>query len=122
MTPCLQSYPLISKSEALALSERVTRGAARALSYDEGADEVPLPKVPPKPRKAAVKRPSLTPLERSLHGGCALAAAVACEADVEAAWAALHPGMQARFASAPGTAGAAFIRRYDNLRGAEAQS
>lgn len=34
-----QSYPLITKEAALAMSERLTRGSAPALTYEEGEDE-----------------------------------------------------------------------------------
>jgi zinc D-Ala-D-Ala carboxypeptidase len=34
-----QSYPLISKADALAMSEPVTRGPAEPLTYEEGEDE-----------------------------------------------------------------------------------
>ncbi len=34
-----QSYPVISKTEALAMTERVTRSKAAPLTYEEGADE-----------------------------------------------------------------------------------
>lgn len=54
-----QSYPLISKAEALAMTERVSRSKAAALTYEEGADEPALAVVPA--RKAAVKKTPVKP-------------------------------------------------------------
>jgi len=60
-----QSYPLISKAEALAMTERVSRSRAVQLTYEEGADEpesavqsfVPsaMPKAAPRQRPAPKK-------------------------------------------------------------------
>ena len=49
-----QGYPLISKAEALAMTERVTRGKAPTLTYEEGADEPQLVR----PRAPAPKSPA----------------------------------------------------------------
>ena len=56
-----QSYPMISKAEALAMAERVSRSKAVPLTYEEGPDE-PAPAVPPAaPRKAPAKRAATSP-------------------------------------------------------------
>jgi zinc D-Ala-D-Ala carboxypeptidase len=49
-----QSYPLISKEAALAMSEPLSRGAAPALTYEEGHDEPEL--VTPIVKKTAAKK------------------------------------------------------------------
>ncbi len=49
-----KGYPLVSKAEALAMTERVTRGKALALTYEEGADEPAFAE----PAVAARKRPA----------------------------------------------------------------
>jgi zinc D-Ala-D-Ala carboxypeptidase len=53
-----QSYPLISKEVALAMSEPLLRDAAPALTYEEGEDEPVLLVMAPKPaiKKAATKK------------------------------------------------------------------
>lgn len=51
-----QSYPLISKAEALAMTERVSRSRAVALTYEEGPDEPPQPTPAPAARKAAAQK------------------------------------------------------------------
>ncbi len=50
-----QSYPLISREDALLMTERATRSRAQALTYEEGDDEPPLHK----PRAPARKAPAL---------------------------------------------------------------
>ena len=50
-----QSYPLISRQEALAMTERATRSKAQPLTYEEGNDEPALLK----PRAPARKAPTL---------------------------------------------------------------
>ena len=53
-----QGYPLISKAEALAMTERVTRGKAAALTYEEGGDEPAVVKTraPARPSSAKAER------------------------------------------------------------------
>ena len=59
-----QSYPLIAKEAALAMSEPLPRGPASAMSYEEGADEPVLappsaPKAPaPRTKQAAGRTPT----------------------------------------------------------------
>lgn len=56
------------------------------------------------------------PLDLALHSACALAAAVANDAAIESALAALPPSVGARFADSGGQPNAAFSRLYDGLR------
>jgi hypothetical protein len=54
-----QSYPLIAKEAALAMSEPLTRGSAPALTYEEGEDEPVLAPLPaPQKKRPAAKAPT----------------------------------------------------------------
>ncbi len=61
----------------------------------------------------------VSPLELSLHGACALVAAVGQQAGAAVAFAALHPALRARFALANGERDPVFSRLYDGLCEAE---
>ncbi len=58
-------------------------------------------------------------LDLSLHGACTLAAEVARQATADAALAALHPTLRARFVSANGEPDPAFTKLYEGLCEAE---
>ena len=68
-----QGYPLISKDQALAMTERVTRGKAAPLTYEEGSDEpttvkprAPTRKLPAKTASAKAAVTSKKPLAKKV--------------------------------------------------------
>jgi zinc D-Ala-D-Ala carboxypeptidase len=67
-----QSYPLITKEAALAMSEPLTRGPAPALTYEEGEDEpvlapppAPMPPAPQKKQPAAKAPTKMAPAKKT---------------------------------------------------------
>lgn len=63
-----QSYPMISKAEALAMTERVSRSKAVPSNYEEGPDE-PAPTAPPAaPRKAPARKVATSPAASATRG------------------------------------------------------
>ena len=56
-----QSYPMISKAEALAMTERVSRSKAVPSTYEEGPDEPVSAVRPAAPREAPAKQAAASP-------------------------------------------------------------